>query len=244
LERIVARTLDLETTGLPQDGAGVVELGYVDSILEREGPMERWKVLEPIANKFAMFFDPGPEKQMSMEARSTNHILEEDYRGKTPVEELEEYVYKGSPNILVAHSASFEQAFIQTRPGVFWVDTHKVALRLFPDFKHHNNQFMRYALNLVLSSDESMPPHRALPDAFTTAHIFITMLNYGDVTLRQMIEWSMKPAYITRFSFGKYRGEKYEDVPQDYLQWILTQKDFDEGTHAACRRVLYGEDAA
>lgn len=239
MERIIVRTADLETTAFPPEGA-VIELGYVDSLLGRENVDSPWVTIEPIAKKFQKFFDPGPEKEMDMEARATHHIKEHEYRGQTPSSELNDYVYDGNPNILVAHSADFEKSYIQTRTGVYWVDTHKVALRLFPDFKRHNNQFMRYALGLDLSDDESHPPHRAQPDAYTTAHIFLAMLDRA--SLRQMIEWSMKPPYLTKLTFGKHFGVKFEDAPSDYLRWVLSQTGFDEGTMAACRRVLYGEE--
>lgn len=239
MERIIVRTADLETTDFPPEGA-VIELGYVDTLLERENPEVPWKVTEPIAQKFQKFFDPGPDKQMTIEARSVHHIQENEYRGQSPSSGLNDCVYNGSPSILVAHSADFEKSFIETRTGTYWVDTYKVALRLYPDFKRHNNQFMRYALRLDLADADSHPPHRALPDAFTTAHLFMVMLDA--VPLRQMIEWSAKPPYMTKLAFGKHFGVKFEDAPKDYLQWILGQSNFDEGTKAACRRVLYGEE--
>lgn len=236
MEKIIARTVDLETTDFPPAG-GVIELGYVDSILERDisGP---WKVSDPSVKLFQKFFDPGEEKKLSLEALSTHHIQEHQFRGCTSSSELEDYVYDSNPNILVAHAADFEKSFIPTRPGVFWVDTYKVALRAFPDFVRHHNQFLRYAFALDLSEHLSMPPHRACPDAYTTSHIFNHLLNSGVATLKQMIEWSREPPYVTKFTFGKYFGKKIEEVPLDYLQWILSQKGFDEGVRAACNRVL------
>ncbi len=242
MEQITVRTVDLETTDFPPEGA-VVELGYVDTVLERYDSSVRWSVKTSITNKTQMFLDPGPEKQMSLEARATHHIGEHEYRGAKSASELNDLVYVGGPNILAAHAADFEKSYIETRPGVFWVDTYKVALRLFPDFKRHSNQFMRYALGLDLADDDSMPPHRALPDAFTTANLFMAMLTLDGCTLKQMIQWSSEPPYITKFSFGKYFGQKIEEAPRDYLQWILGQQSFDPGVVAACQRVLYGEKA-
>ncbi len=238
MERITVRTVDLETTDFPPEG-GVIELGYVDSILERDNPDNPWRVADPIANRFQKFFDPGPDKKMTLEALATHHIKEHEYRGQTPASELNDYVYEGGPNILVAHAADFEKSFIENRNPIYWIDTHKVALRLYADFKRHSNQYLRYALDLDLSDAESHPPHRAQPDAYTTAHLFHVML--AGAPLRTMIEWSAKPPYLTKFTFGKHFGKKFEEVEKSYLQWILGQ-DFDEGTKAACRRVLYGEE--
>ncbi len=68
----------------------------------------------------------------------------------------------------------------------------------------------------------------------------MSMLGTGIASLRQMIEWTTEPPYLTKFSFGKYFGQKFEDVPRDYLQWVVNQPGFDPGTLAACRRVLNG----
>ena len=44
----------------------------------------------------------------------------------------------------------------------------------------------------------------------------------------KMIDISSKPVLLTRMYFGKHKGERFRDIPQDYLQWLSDQDDLDE----------------
>ena len=49
----------------------------------------------------------------------------------------------------------------------------------------HSNQVLRYWLGLRLDADLAMPPHRAGPDAYVTAHLLLRMMALASV--EQMI---------------------------------------------------------
>jgi exodeoxyribonuclease X len=70
-----------------------------------------------------------------------------------------------------------------------------------------------------------MPAHRAMCDVMVTAAIFDRLREC--FSIERMIEIESEPAHTPRINFGKYRGTKWEDVPGDYLQWILSKDDFD-----------------
>ncbi len=73
-----------------------------------------------------------------------------------------------------------------------------------------------------------MPPHRAGPDAYVTAHILLALLQVA--TVEEMVEWTKEPRLLPRLTFGKYKGKKWSDVEVDdgYLRWILRQDDMSE----------------
>jgi len=182
-----------------------------------------------------------PTTVMSLEALATHHIpeaqaLKNGLEWDNAMERLLWFppdVRSKDDLIFCAHNAVFEQAFFNP-DGFEWIDTYKVALRLWPESPSHSNQVLRYFLGLELG-DEAMPPHRAWPDCYVTAHILLIAMDNASVS--DMVQWTKEPPYLTKLTFGKHKGQRFEDVPVDYLQWILRQ-DMDEGVKAAAQRVL------
>ena len=68
-----------------------------------------------------------------------------------------------------------------------------------------------------------------------TAHILAAALK--ETTIEQMIAWTEEPALLVRCGFGKHRGQKWEDIPADYLQWVLRQ-DMDSSVKHTARHHL------
>ncbi len=60
-----------------------------------------------------------------------------------------------------------------------------------------------------------MPPHRAAPDSFVTAHILAEMLMTERVS--HLVHWTMQPRYYPTRPLTKHKGKKGCDVPHDYL---------------------------
>ena len=129
-------------------------------------------------------------------------------------------------DVYVAHNCEFEQSFLtrhQSWPLTPWVCTYKCALRLWPDLGGYKNQELRYQLGLA--APYGMPRHQILPhlaasDVIVTAAILEEMMKQTRWT--QLVEWSYEPPLHTRLNFGKHRGERYNAVPIDYLEWIVT----------------------
>jgi hypothetical protein len=49
----------------------------------------------------------------------------------------------------------------------------------------------------------------------------------------QLVEWSFEPPLHTRLHFGRPRGERYDAVPVDYLEWIIKSDLKDDVKHSA-----------
>ncbi len=215
------RVIDFETTGLPP-GASVCEAGFVDLIGEPPLIRDTWTTLVI------------PTTDMALEALATHHIRHEDATQYGRSWSQTHYrLTEDEPDFFAAHNADFEKDFFNPS-GSQWLDTYKIALRLWPDSPKHTNQVLRYYLSVDVGV-RADPPHRALPDAWVTAHILAEALKI--TTIPDLLAWSNEPPYLTKIGFGKHYGKKFSEVPHGYLQWMLGQ-DMDAGVMAAARREL------
>jgi exodeoxyribonuclease X len=65
-----------------------------------------------------------------------------------------------------------------------------------------------------------------LPDAYVTAHILLELLHVA--TLEELVAWTTQPVLLPRVTFGKHRGGAWNEVPADYLGWIVEKSDLSE----------------
>lgn len=214
------RCIDLETTGIPteEDPHAIVEIGWCD--LDDDG----------VGIPDAVLCNPG--RPVPHEAMAVHHITDDmvkDAAGTVAVLD--------TPDYFAAHFADFERQFFE--PDVPFICTYKVALRVWPDAAQHNLQFLRYHLGLPTIGTLAMPPHRAAPDAYLCAVLLQRiMAEPGAPSLIDMVRWSDGPALLPRVNFGKHYGSKWEDVPTDYLDWIVNKSDMDRDIKANARHHL------
>lgn len=217
---MLLRVIDLETSGFAPP-AEIIEIGRVDVTVE--GGV--WQIGHPTARLYR------PLNGIPPEAKAIHHITEANFEANTPVcteDRLRTAVWDGArPDVFVSHNSEFERAFIPDgiTGGLPWICTYKAALRVWPDAPGHSNQVLRYWRGLELEAALAMPPHRAGPDAWVTAHVLAELLKAANV--EQMIAWTAEPKLLPRILFGKHRGSKWTEVPTDYLQWMVRQVDMD-----------------
>lgn len=216
------RSIDLETTGIPSadDPQAIVEVGWCD-IDMRDGANPS------IGDPMSVMCNPG--RKITHEAMAVHHITDEMVEfcadstsalSRPP----------GNPDYFVAHNADYERQFIKT--GIPFICTYKVAVRLWPDAAHHNLQFLRYHLGLRVDNAMALPAHRAGPDAYVGAALMARILSDSShPSIDDMVRWSNGPALLPRLPFGKHKGEKWENVPIDYLEWIV-RSDLDRDMKA------------
>lgn len=221
----LARIIDYETTGTQEDDhAEVIEFGSHDV------DIERGEILA--GTDFQRFARPrGPIPPVT---KAVHHITEADVRDAPQAREIwDEFLGAADseenppPAYLVAHNARFEQHFTPD-VGIPWICTYKVARVVWPDAPGHSNQVLRYWLELPLDPVRADPPHRALPDTYVTAWIFLELLKHK--TPEEMVHISKYPALLKRMNFGKHRGMTFEEAPLDYLEWIRDKSEMDEDT--------------
>lgn len=229
--KYILRIIDFETTGIPDDDTqhSVVEAAWIDYDAEsKKFIVEHSDLIKP-------------ETPMDIKAQAVHHISYNEAMEKGEkwehVEADMELHGDDERFIYVAHNTDFEKKFFQGAKDAKWIDTYKVALKLFQDAPSHSNQALKYYLGIE-NKPEHHPPHRALPDCKVTAEILFKMAE--DLKFNEMIKISLQPPYLTSIGFGKHKGERFEDLPRDYLEWLAKQDDMDEGVKAAVGRVLDG----
>lgn len=214
------RVIDLETTGT-EPPAEIIEFGRVDVEIGPAGAT----VEPPLAWLYR------PLRGIPPETMAVHHITDADFGPDTPVctpEYLHSAVWSGpAPSAFVAHSCAFERQFVTeaTTGAIPWICTYKVAMHVWPDAPRHSNQVLRYWRGLKLDLDLAMPPHRAGPDAWVTAHLLADLLKVS--TVEQMIAWTREPKLMPTVPFGKHKGTAWSEAPIDYLQWMARQTDMD-----------------
>ncbi len=223
---MILRVLDFECSGLTPPEAEVCEVGYID--LMRLGDI--WGIAGKTHSRLCGV------KNMPPQARAVHHISMQELDGAEPFDPAEvideEYA-------IVAHNADYEKSFmvgVEAR----WICSYKCSLRIWPDAPGHSNSVLRYWLEdqglLSLDHEKAMPPHRAGPDAYVTAHILLALLKVA--TVEEMIKWSGEPRLLPGCPIGKFRGKPWAEVEWGFLNWMLRQPDMEEDLKWNARREL------
>lgn len=214
------RVIDLETAG--NGPHQVCEIGWQDV---EQGSDGVWRLGEERGSRLV-----NPGRPITPETMAVHHILDEQVRDapywKTVAPDILRPV--GGVLALAAHRAAFEQRFC--RPsltgGTGWICTWKGALRLWPYLPSFSNQMLRYVRRPAgLVHELGLPAHRALPDAYVTAHHLRDMLN--EVSVDQLLAWGREPGLLPRIPAGPDRGRSFQDVSRDALRALAKERDPD-----------------
>lgn len=215
----IVRVVDIETSGLPEDEQhGICELGWVDLDL----------ATMRIGNPVTFFVNPG--HPIPPHIRAVHHISDQMVADAMRPDQALALLCKdlGTDDVLCAHKSAFEREFIGGGDRR-WVCTLKAGYLAWPDFKSHSNQAIRYELGIYdepdFPSDQAMPPHRALPDAWTTAFILRRLLKLRP--LSRLVEIEQAYGHLPRMPIGKHFGMKFSEVPVSYLDWIVNKSGMD-----------------
>lgn len=183
-----------------------------------------------------------PPLPISVKAMSVTHITnkivekEEKFQGSEFAKKLEAILKK---NILVAHNAKFDIAILEQEGMKIdkFICTLRLARYLDDDqeIPEYNLQFLRYYYGIEVDVN----PHSAEGDVIVLEKIFQHLFDLAqkkapqaseEEIIKRMIDISQKPVLIKKFSFGKYVGEKIEEIvkkDRQYLEWLQKSKKED-----------------
>jgi exodeoxyribonuclease X len=214
------RVIDLETAGSgPHD---VCEIGWQDVVREPEG---RWRL---DAECGAHFVNPG--RPISTDTMAIHHILDAQVTNAPYWKAVAPKILRPECGVLAlaAHRAGFEQRYCtpQLSGGASWICTWKCALRVWPHLPRFSNQMLRYERRPEgLIHERGLPAHRALPDAYVTAHHLRDLLNA--TSLEDLLAWSREPGLLPRVPAGDQRGKAWPDLAQTPLELLARDRDID-----------------
>jgi exodeoxyribonuclease X len=212
--------IDLETGGNgPHD---VCEIGWQDVVMDAAG---RWHVSD---ERGAILVNPG--RPISADTMAIHHIIDADVLHAPLWRNVAPSVLRpqGGVMALAAHRAAFEQRYCTPRLAgeAPWICTWKCALRLWPHLPRFSNQMLRYQrMPEGLVREIGLPAHRAMPDAYVTAHHLRDMLK--EVSADQLIAWSREPGLLPRVPGGANRGKSWDRLSADDLDAFIRDRDAD-----------------
>lgn len=228
------RVIDLETAGNgPND---VCEIGWQDVVQEVDGI---WIVSE---ERGSLLVNPG--RPISPETMAIHHILDEQVANAPFWKEIASTVLRpvGRVDALAAHRAAFEQRYCTPRltGEVSWICTWKCSLRVWPELPRFSNQMLRYQrMPQGLVHEIGLPAHRAMPDAYVSAHHLRDLLNAA--SLEQLLVWSTEPGLLPRVPAGPERGKSWDRVGTEALSELLRDRDADVRFSAQTELAKRGE---
>ncbi len=178
-----------------------------------------------------------PSLPISVKAQSITHVTNKMVADKIPFSESEmkkDLIELLQENILVAHNAAFDNCMLANE-GVHvqkYICTLKVARFLDSEglIPEYNMQYLRYHHAL----DIEAVAHSAEGDVVVLEAVFKKLYEQmfdiyqdHDYVINKMIEISSQPSLFKTFNFGKYRGQKINDVirtDKKYVNWLLVEK--------------------
>lgn len=211
------RVFDFETTGFPP-GAAVVEVGWTDLRIGAGDPADA-EMFGPVAY-LANPMRANPELAIDPGAKAAHHIEECDLLDAPSPDAVLRRLGEGAA-AFACHNIEFDGEFY-TGGGHPMICTLRCARTIWPDAPTHSNQGLRYWLRLPVDRDIALPPHRAGPDSYVTAHLLREMFRLGH-SVDELVEISSQPPLLKRLPFGKHKGQRFSDVPISYLQWLSRQ---------------------
>jgi DNA polymerase III epsilon subunit-like protein len=189
---------------------------------------------------------PMTVKSMSI-THITNKMLEDKpvFEGSQMKKDLEALLKDG---VLVAHNAKFDIAMLEAEGLKIskFICTLRVARFLDTGcvIPEYNLQFLRYYLDLEVPGNA----HDAEGDVNVLYAVWSRLFSKiketvksNDEAIEKMIEISSKPTLFLKFSFGKYKDKKIEEIlktDRGYLEWMLRTK-LEEGNDDNNEDMIY-----
>jgi exodeoxyribonuclease X len=217
IRSLLFRVIDLETTGLDMVRDDIVEIGWV--IVRGDGV---------VMSSGSTLVNPG--RPIPPGATSIHGITDQDVANAPSLDEaLVIYPELVDPPMpAVAHNASFDSAFIRrnarfSRGNPSFLCTMRLAQNLMPG--HDNYQLATLTNALGIEAPAGEVGHRALSDAAMAGSLFTQLLNrYFRSGYEDNFDDFAQFSGIQRMPFGKHRGTPLQDVPKDYVGWLLTRE--------------------
>ncbi|MCU4414514.1 DUF3820 family protein [Acinetobacter sp. WU_MDCI_Axc73] len=179
---------------------------------------------------------------ISYAAMAVHHILESDL--------IDQPIYSSfklppDTTYVIGHNVDYDMAAI-ARCGVETQDikaicTLALARKVWPQADAHNISALIYLISK--GSDKAREllkgAHRADADIILTANILMHIVHHLNINDIDDLYLASEQARIpTKINFGKHKGTLIQDLPHDYIKWLLRQDDLDPYLKKALENTL------
>lgn len=178
------------------------------------------------------YFQFRPQKPITMGAMATHHIMEEDLEDCPPSSNFR--FPEGF--FLIGHNIDFDWKSGGS-PNLKRICTLALSRYLWPECDSHKQAALLYYLNRSNAREMVSRAHAADADVSGCLFLLNTIIaKTGVENWGQLWELSEVARVPTVMTFGKHKGVKISEVPNDYKAWLLRQPDVDEYLRKALTR--------
>ena len=199
--------VDFETTGL-SPGYRPVEIAW----LEFDQNLKVIGAVESLINP-QMPIEPGAEKvhgisdTMVKDAPTLEQFIKVDHADK----------FRKSSVLVVAHNAKFDLPMFAPFCGqATQLCTMNLGRKLYPAAKS-----FQLGVLAKICGVEKVPTHRALDDVETCFALLKHFATSSSKSLDELIKLAESIDLDAVIPFGKHKGTKIVDLPEDYADWLL-----------------------
>ena len=198
---------DLETTGLNPSKDRIIELYAYNTV-----------------NQTCLHIKMNPECPIPPEITKINNFTNMDLDKEKTFSQVTDDIldFFGDSAYLISHNNDgFDKKFLLielhnagiSRPDNWkFVDTLKLARTKLPDLDNYKQETLQKLLGIKVSGN-----HRANKDVLDLVKIY-EHLTEG-MTIKDIYKMSKNFVYDT-MPFGKHKGIKLEEIPDDYIRWL------------------------
>ncbi len=165
-----------------------------------------------------------PEKTIDLGALATHHILDEeliDCPLASSFKLPDETIY------IIGHNIDYDWNVIG-QPNVKRICTLALARKVWPQLDSHNQSALLYYLDRSNARDRVKNAHSALADVHICAIILENICIALNISSIDILYSTSEGARVpTHMPFGKYKGIRISDIPNDYKKWLLNQDTVD-----------------
>ncbi|GAA5631898.1 putative quorum-sensing-regulated virulence factor [Acinetobacter sp. YK3] len=168
---------------------------------------------------------------ISYAAMAVHHILESDLVGQPFYNEFQ---LPAQTTYIIGHNVDYDIAAIarcgvdvsQLKP----ICTLALARHVWENAEAHNISALIYLISKGSDKAREMlkGAHRADADIILTANILMHIVHQLNIQDIEQLYIASEEARIPKsITFGKHKGTAIQDLPADYIQWLMRQDDLD-----------------
>ena len=168
---------------------------------------------------------------ISYAAMAVHHILESDLIDQPFYNEFQ---LPEQTTYIIGHNVDYDITAIE-KCGVNTsklkpICTLAIARRVWENAEAHNISALIYLISKGSDKARDMlkGAHRADADIILTANILMHIIHQLNIQNIEQLYIASEEARIPKsITFGKHKGTAIQDLPADYIQWLLRQDDLD-----------------